>query len=165
MKHSISHFMRQAILVSALATAPIIAAAQGNAVVMLAKDGTSYELALDKVSRIDFNSTDVTITGKSGELKTMMYADVNRILIGSDGAGLSELLAKDEIAIWPSVTTGPLTITGADPGTVVLVYDQRGILVKNATASDEPLTLDISSASPGIVIVNIGNRSVKVIKK
>lgn len=166
MKHSILHFMRQATLASILATAPlVVVSAQGKSVVMLAKDGSSYELALDKVSRIDFNSTEVMLTSKGGDVKSMPYTDVGKILIGADNAGLTELIAKGEIAVWPSVTTGPISISGAATGTKVHIYDQKGMLVQSAEAADETLELDISKASPGVVIVRIGDHSVKIIKK
>lgn len=151
--------------ISALAIAPAIVSAQGKAVVMLAKDGTSYELPLDKVSRIDFNPSEVALHGRGGEVKTMPYADINRILIGADPAGLTELFEKGEIAVWPSPTTGPLSIAGAEVGTLVRVYDQKGVLVASAKVGDDTLVLDISNASPGLAVVQIGNMSVKIMKK
>lgn len=165
MKHPILHFMRNAIFASGLAMVPIVASSQDKAVVMLAKDGTSYELVLNQVERIDFNPTEVVMSGASGEANTLAYADIDKILIGTDKTGISELLAKGEIAVYPSVTTGPLTITGADAGTRIRIFDRNGVLLQTAEASDEPLMLDISNASAGVVIVQIGNHAVKVIKK
>ena len=165
MKHSILHCLRKAAFFSALATMPAIASAQGNSVVMLAKDGTTYELALDRVSTIDFKSTEVLLNGKGGEVKAMPYADIKKIIIGSDGAGLTELTANGEIAVWPSPTTGPLQITGVETGTRILAYDQKGILVASATAADTTVALDITNATTGIVVLKIGDKTVKVIKK
>ena len=80
MKHPIPEFLKKAVMASVLALMPAAAIAQEQAVVMLGKDGSTYELALSEVSRIDFGTTEVTLTGTAGQSKAMPYADINRIL-------------------------------------------------------------------------------------
>jgi len=165
MKHPIPKFLKTMAVAAVLAAVPIAAAGQGNTVVMLAKDGSTYELALSDVSRINFGAGAVELVGKSGDSKSMPYADVNRILIGGVPSGIADLIAKGEIAVYPSVTTGPLTITGADAGTEVSVYDLNGVMVCKAVATDAPLNLDLKDARPGMLIVRVGAYPVKIIKR
>ena len=165
MKHPISEFLKVAAVVSVLAPMPATAAGQEKSVVMLARDGSTYEIALNTVDRISLDATTVEIRGKQGESKTMSYADVDRILIGSAHSGIAELTAKGEIAVYPSVTDGPLTVAGAPAGTEVTVHDINGMLVGRAFADTERLHFDLTGARPGVMVVNVGRHVVKIIKR
>lgn len=165
MNHLISNFLKKAAVASALALMPVLAFAQENAVVMLGKDGSTYELALSQVSRITFGASEVTLTGTAGQSKAMPYADINRILIGAPKSGIADLIAKGEVAVYPSVTTGPLTIEGVDAGTEIAVYDLNGILVRQISATDTTVQLDLSDVASGMMIVRVGKHPVKIIKK
>lgn len=165
MNHLISNFLKKAAVASALALMPLLAFAQENAVVMLGKDGSTYELALSQVSRITFGASEVTLTGTAGQSKAMPYADINRILIGAPKSGIADLIAKGEVAVYPSVTTGPLTIEGVDAGTEIAVYDLNGILVRQISATDTTVQLDLSDVASGMMIVRVGKHPVKIIKK
>ena len=154
MKHPIPEFLKKAVMASVLALMPAAAIAQEQAVVMLGKDGSTYELALSEVSRIDFGTTGVTLTGTAGQSKAMPYADINRILIGSPKSGIADLIAKGEVAVYPSVTAGPLTIEGVE-----------GILVRQTRAADTTVQLDLSDVAAGMMIVRVGKYPVKIIKK
>lgn len=165
MKHPIPEFLKKAVMASVLALMPAAAIAQEQAVVMLGKDGSTYELALSEVSRIDFGTTEVTLTGTAGQSKAMPYNDINRILIGSPKSGIANLIAKGEVAVYPSVTAGPLTIEGVEGGTEIAVYDLNGVLVRQTRATDTTVQLDLSDVAPGMMIVRVGKYPVKIIKK
>ncbi len=165
MKHHIPEFLTKAVMASVLALMPLAAFAQEKAVVMLAKDGSTYELAMSAVSRIDFGQTEVTMSGTAGQSKAMSYTDIDRILIGAPKSGLADLIARGEVAVYPSVTTGPLTIEGVEAGTEIAVYDLNGMLVKQTRAADTTVQLDLSGAAAGMMIVRVGKHPVKIIKK
>jgi len=165
MKHNITRFLTKAFMASALALMPAAAFAQENAVVMLAKDGSTYELALGEVSRIDLGQTEVTLSGTAGQSKAMPYIDIDRILIGVPKSGIADLIAKGEVAVYPAVTSGPLTITGVEAGTDIAVYDMNGVQVRRTRAPDTTVELDLSDAAAGMMVVRIGKYSVKIIKK
>ena len=66
MKHHIPEIIKAGTLALLLSAMPAALSAQEKAVVMLAKDGRTYELPLNDVDRIDFGQTEVTMTGKTG---------------------------------------------------------------------------------------------------
>lgn len=165
MKHHIPEIIKAGAFALLLSAMPAALSAQEKAVVMLAKDGQTYELALADVDRIDFGRSEVSMTGKSGGSKSMEYAQIDRILIGCDFSGIAGLTAQGDIAVYPSVTTGPLTIAGAPGGTRIAVYTLGGTKVKEARTSETMLTLDLSDAPSGMMIVQVGTRPVKIIKK
>ena len=165
MKRPITKFLKKAAIAAALAMMPAAALASEAAVVMLAKNGSTYQIALSDVDRISFNAATVELTGKTGQDNSMAYADIDRILIGAPLSGLADLIAEGEIAVYPSVTEGPLTVTGAEAGTDISVYDLNGVKVYHTRAAGETLTLDLGAVHPGIMVVRIGGRSVKIIKK
>lgn len=165
MNHHISNFLKKTAMASAMALMPVLAFAQESAVVMLGKDGSTYELALSQVSRVTFGASEVTLTGTAGQSKAMPYTDINRILIGAPKSGIADLVAKGDVAVYPSVTTGPLTIEGVDAGTEIAVYDLNGILVRQISATDTTVQLDLSDVASGMMIVRVGKHPVKIIKK
>lgn len=165
MKHHIPEIIKAGTLALLLSAMPAALSAQEKAVVMLAKDGRTYELPLNDVDRIDFGQTEVTMTGKTGGSGSMEYAQIDRIIISSDYTGIAGLTAQGDIAVYPSVTSGPLNIAGAPADTRIAVYTLGGTLVKEARTSETMLTLDLSDAPSGMMIVQVGTRPVKIIKK
>lgn len=164
MNHHFKCSLKKMVLAAFLTAIPLAASATEPKVVMLGKDGTSYDLALKDVDRINFSAAGAELLGNSGEHHAMNYADIDRILIGST-LSVSDLTAKGEIAVYPSVTDGPLNVVGIEPGTDIYVYDISGRRITAVTAQDSAVTLDLSDAPAGVMAVRIGMHSVKIIKK
>lgn len=156
--------LRKLIMAAAIAL-PASVSAEGLVAVMLAKDGTSYEIALDRVSRIALGADDVTIESVSGDNTSMPYTDVDRILIGAKPSGVADAVSRGEIAVYPTVTDREVHIAGADAGAPVRVYGIDGSLVCTATAADGVTTLDVSQARAGMLLVQVAGHTVKIIKK
>lgn len=152
------------ILGAFLATAPLAALAEENCVVMLAKDGTSYSLPIKDVNRINFGAAQVELLGNNGESNSLAYGSVDRILLNAELTAIDQI-RKGDIAVYPTVTTGTLTVAGVEKGTEIAVFDLSGRCVEKLVAASETLSLNLSSAAPGALIVKVGTRSVKIIKK
>ena len=58
-----------------------------------------------------------------------------------------------------------LSITGADEGTAISVYDVSGKLVGSATAASENTNISTSLRPGDIALVKIGNKTIKVVLK
>jgi len=165
MKQPIPEFLKKIGLAAVLTIMPALAFSQAKAVILLAKDGSTYEFALKDINRINFNAQTVEMVTTSGSEKSIAYTDIDRISFGSAQSGISNLVKDGNIAVYPTVTSGPLTIAGAEAGTEISVFDIKGSLVRQTRATDSALTLDLSDVASGIVIVRIGNHTVKIIKK
>jgi len=153
------------VLPAIMAIGVVSASASGDSVVILAKDGTSYTAKMAEVKKIDLGVTGLVLTTTAGGEATYAYADVDRILIGADAAGITDVVAGGEIAVWPTVVTDVVNVAGAEAGTPVKVFALNGSLVASATASDGTLTVNMAGAPSGVCIVAIGDKSVKIIKK
>ncbi len=164
MKQTLQKFIRKPLL-AALIMAPAAAMAEGDAVIVLAKDGTSFEVGIPQVERIEFGSSQLSVKTRSAETTSFDYSDIDRMLIGAKRQGIAKLATDGNIAVWPTMTESAVNVAGAAKGAQVRIYTASGALVASATCADGTATLDISAAPAGVCIVAIGNKSVKIIKK
>ncbi|MBD5219228.1 MAG: hypothetical protein HDS72_03155 [Bacteroidales bacterium] len=166
MKIQFISYAKAALAALALASGVLAAqAAEGVGVIVVKADGTSYEIELAQVDRINFGSSDVEVVGTSGQSQEFAYADVDRIMLGSPLSGISFITSEGNIAVWPKTVSSTLNIAGAQPGTEVRVYTIGGQLAASGRCSDGTLTLDLGNAPAGVCIVAVGNFTVKIIKQ
>ena len=166
MKKLFTHQIRHALAIAAIAAMSALPLrADGDSVIVLAKDGTSYTAKIADVKRIDLGADALVISTTGDVSTTYQYSDVDRILIGADADGIEGITSGGNIAIWPTVVTDNLNIAGAEAGTPVKVYGINGSLVAAGTTAEGTLSLDLSSAPAGVCIVNVGTKTVKIIKK
>ncbi len=165
MKHLIPEFLKKAGLAAMLTIMPAAGFAQEEIVKVLAKDGSSFEFAISGIYRINFGAQTIDLVEKNGTASSLAYNDIDRILIGDNKSGINHIAGKGNIAIYPSVTTGPLTIAGLEAGTEVELFDIKGVSIVKTTAKDSSISLNIADAPKGVVIVKVGKHSTKIFKK
>lgn len=144
---------------------PLMAENAGKGVVVISKDGNRHEVALSDVRRIDIGQTGVTVSHRDGESHERKFEEIDRILIGATVAGVKDVLADGDVAVWPTVTEGPVNIAGVAAGTEIAVYDLGGNMVAETVTEGDAATIDLSAAESGVYVVSLGKESVKVIKK
>jgi len=166
MERTLPKLLKHALVTAVLVAASAIPAhAEDDSVIILAKDGTSFTAKIADVKRIDLGTDNLELSTGDGNSVSYSYSDVDRIMIGATPAGIADITGNGDIAIWPTAVTSTLHIAGAEAGTPVMVYGINGTLVASATAGNSTLSLDISAAQPGVCIVNVGTKTVKIIKK
>lgn len=161
---NITSKVRHAAIAAVLASVPTCALAAGEMVAVIAADGTVHEVALVNVDRINLTDSGVELIVNEGADVSLPYADVERIDIGV-AAGIADITAQGNVAVYPTVTSGHITVAGAVPGARVDVYDMSGRCLVRTVAAGDPVNLDLSAAPAGYLIVNVGAHSVKIIKK
>lgn len=144
-----------------------LAATQSIGVIVIKSDGTTHELELEAIDRMEIGTQAVEIHHTSGTSSTHNITDIDRINIGVAVAGIDRVLADTgDIAVWPTTTTGNVYIKGAAAGTPIAVYTLSGQCVANAhTSSDGATTINIATLAPGVYVVAVGSHSVKITKK
>jgi len=145
-----------------------IASAQVPSVVVVAKDGSTYSVALTKVDRIDFGAESLTVRDAGGNASEHAYADVDRLLIGELSSGIDNLSRDGNIAVWPTPFTDVVNVAGLAGGTELRLFDLRGNCVATATADggSTVTTLVTSSLSAGVYVLACGDKkSVKIVKQ
>lgn len=144
--------------------APAASAAE-KSVVVIAKDGTSKEVLLSAVQRIEIGSTGITLHHSEGETHAVEYANVDRVLIGAESAAIDGIVAKGNIAVWPTAVTSNVNIAGLANGAVAAVYSIDGRCIASQKAGqDGKISFDLSNAAAGTYIVKADKTSVKIVK-
>lgn len=153
-----------AAVIAAAALWPAAAAAE-KAVVVVASDGTTTEVVLGQVKRIEIGAASATLHHDGGSHE-LAFADIDRIIIGSEAAAVKDLLKEGEFAVWPTQTAGPVNAVGLAPGTKLSAFSVAGALAGAATAdSDGSASIDLSACQPGVYIISDGKNSVKIVKQ
>ncbi|MBD5254291.1 MAG: T9SS type A sorting domain-containing protein [Barnesiella sp.] len=143
----------------------VLSASADKGVVVISTDGSQYEVTLADVNRIEIGSTALTLQSKSGSGETVSYSDIDRVLIGAEVSAVQNIIAPDEVAVWPTVTTDLLNVTGLTAGAPVTVVDIKGATVLRTVANEGVTTLSLSQLPAGLYIVTVNTQSVKIIKK
>lgn len=160
------HFLTQILCGTALTLASAgIAESAEKAVVVISADGTQRQELLTNVDRIEIGETSLTLKTVGGETRTTAYDELDRILIGAEYSAIQQITSPGDIAVWPTVTSDNLNVTGLQPGDAVTVYDLRGAVAVRTIATDGMTTVSVASLPSGAYIVAAGKHSVKIIKK
>lgn len=154
------------VITLALAAMPMTALADAQqAVVVVSADGSSREIALPEIARIDIADGGLTLHSRSGESSEIPYGSLDRVIIGAEFTAVDKVLGKGDVAVWPTLVTTSVNVAGLAEGTTVNVYTVGGQLFSSSQAdSDGRATIDMTRAAAGIYVVAAGNHSVKVVK-
>ena len=139
--------------------------AEGFGVAVIKPDGSKHEIEFSNLHRIDIASDAITVHHISGEKTAHPYSEVERIDVGVKTTGIEGIVADGSVAIWPTLVTDVITVSGASAGTKVTVYTTTGMAMTSAVVAESTLTLDLSNLASGTYIVAVGKQSVKVAKR
>lgn len=145
--------------------APVDMSAADNGIIVIARDGSRHEVIFDNLNYIEIGNTAVTVHHSDGDSHTHDYTDVDRILIGAKTSAIDNVTAAGDIAIWPSTVVEAVNVAGAKAGAVITVADTAGRQFTTSADSDGTAIIDVTAMAPGVIIVNVNNHSVKLIKK
>lgn len=162
-KSKLLNFLRGSLAVLLLGSTASAVAADTTNVVVVQQDGSTYEVPMPTMDKIEF-AGDGFMISHEGISKWFDYSQVDRILFGAEANAVSEAVAKGDIAVWPSPATDIVNITGLTEGTTVDIYTNSGVRIASATASEGTLRLDISASPVGTLILKAGDISVKILK-
>ena len=161
--------LRLLLLSTTAAAMPMMAETAGKGVVVISKDGSRHEVALSDVRRIDIGQTGVTVNHRDGESHERKFEEIDRILIGSAVAGIEDVVKDGDVAVWPTVTDGPVNIAGLADGTQIefknRVLGLAGNIIAEHVSQGDVAKIDLAAAVSGVYVVSFGKESVKVIKK
>ena len=119
------------------------------------------EVDLSVTYHISVYATKADYTNSETATATLCWIDVDpqKEGITDDADAVTEVKAMPVLI--QSEGSG-LTIEGAEAGTAIRVYDLSGKLIGSTTAVEGATRVNVSAASDKVVIVKVGDRSVKV---
>lgn len=136
-------------------------------VVVVGKDGKTVSHPLAATDRIALDALSFTVYDKDGKSTSHEYETTDRILIGAAAGALdAKLIADAQLAVWPTVTSSVLHVSGQIPA--VSIYSTAGALMETVQLPGDGSTadIDVSAYAPGAYIIAAPNQpSVKFIKK
>lgn len=141
------------------------ASAADKGVIVIARDGSQHEVVFDNLKHIEIGSTAVTVHHVDGTTHTREIGDIDRLMIGAATSGINDIVDNGNIAVWPTTVTESVNIAGATAGATVTVADINGRTFTSELDSDGRATINVASMPAGILIVNVDNHTVKIIKK
>ncbi|MDE6418771.1 MAG: T9SS type A sorting domain-containing protein, partial [Duncaniella sp.] len=133
-------------------------------VVVIGTDGSQRQELLADVARIEIGPSSLTLMSAGGTNETFDYSAIDRVLIGAEWNAVKQLTTEGEIAVWPTVTTDIVNISGLNEGDAVTVFDLKGSTVVKASATEGLTTVNLAGLPAGLYVVTANNKSVKIIK-
>ena len=125
------------------------------------KSGSSNEVQLGVTYHISVYATKSGYENSETSTATLCWIDVEPKTEGIENSVAS--VRANPVLIQSKGST--LTISGAEAGTAISVFDTSGRMVESTLASAGSTTIDISLRSGEICIVKIGEKAVKVLTK
>ena len=148
-----------------LLSGPFIAKAEtASMLVVVEKDGTVVETPIPDVARVDFDTFSLSVFSKDGESQKYDYDRVKRVELGK-ATGIA-LLEKDyRLAVWPTVTTSTINVSGTEANDMINIYSLTGVQEISVRASEDVNVIDVTSLPSGQYVITAGKTSVRFIKK
>ena len=123
------------------------------------KKSYTAEVDLSVTYHISVYATKAGYTDSEAATATLCWIDVEPQKEGITGDAVTEVKAMPVLI--QSEGSG-LTIEGAEAGTPIRVYDLSGRLIGNTIAVEGATRVNVAAAAEKVVIVKVGERSVKV---
>lgn len=135
----------------------------GDAVIVLLDDGEKYETLISATQKIEFGDAAVSVVTPDAS-ESFEYQKIDKILIGAKPNSVASVISEGNIAVWPKAVTSTLNVAGVAPGTVINIYSANGQLFASRKSSGDTEVFDFSNAAPGVYVINIEKKSVRIIK-
>jgi len=137
-------------------------AEQESKLITLKADGTETVYALADVQKIVFENNTMTVNMKSGS-DAKGITSVSFLL--SDGSGIEKPQLFSSVFVFPNPVKTNLTVSGADKGMKINLFDLNGKLLQSVIAKDNSTEVNVSSFPSGIYLLRVGEQTVKFIKQ
>lgn len=157
-------FIRAAAVALLLSASQFVMAESSLSLIVVEKDGNSFELPITNVERVDFDTFNFSVRSKEGNSEKFDYDKVSRIDFSSMTT-VAKLTKEARLLVWPSVATTDINVAGTDAVDVINIYSLNGTRVISQKAEEGKNTLDVSRLRSGEYILTAGSTSVKFIKK
>ena len=137
-------------------------AIEESKLITVSADGTEIVYALSDVQKIIFENNTMTVNMKSGANATGITC-ISILLL--DVVGIENPKVASPVFIFPNPVKTNLTVTGAEKGVKINLFDLNGKLLQSAIAQDSSTDINVSSLPPGLYLLQVGERVLKFIKQ
>ncbi len=134
--------------------------AEDNHLYIQPNAGETLDWSVPTLQKMTFQDGQVVLTKKDGTTAYAPISTVKRMYISTPSAqGMEQIADKTPLLQW----NGDMLHLSAQPGTLVVVYNVAGAVVKREKLTDNGI--DFQGLGKGLYIVNVGGQVLKTIKK
>lgn len=130
-------------------------------VTVLDNDGSTCQVEVPELDRIEVGTETLTLRQYDGSQCTHQIADIDRITVSRTN-GAASLATDGKIALWTEGST--LHAAGLVPGQALTVADMGGTALNAKADANGCLSLDITALAAGPLAVKTADRSAKIMK-
>ena len=154
-------------VIASLAFLPsLMAADKASEVVVHLRDGSYRTYVEEDLRRIDMDGDDVVVKWGDSGVDRYARVQVSRINFRGDTTVTSVEQMEDASGIVVKISDGKLTLNGLKSVAEAFVWDMSGGLAMSSCAVDNGCSIDISSLSAGVYVVELSNgQSFKFMKR
>lgn len=135
-------------------------AIERNTLVVELRDGNTANFLLADKPRITFTAQQMNIVSESFSME-FDRSDVKNFHFVKDDATSVETLVKPDA----KVADNTLLLNGVDEGTLIVIYNANGMVVKQAAAVDGNCSVSLDGLATGVYIVTFNNTTFKFLKR
>ena len=136
------------------------AAADNTVLVVELRDGSATNFLLADKPKITFTAQQMNIVSESFSME-FDRSDVKNFHFVKDAATSVETLVKPDA----KVVDNTLLLNGVDEGTVIVIYNANGMVVKQAATVDGNCSVSLDGLATGTYIVTFNNTTFKFLKR
>ena len=119
---------------------------------------TSYEVS--NISKITFDESNMILWSGNEKLGELPLSTLERMSFSGEGMGISASGLKTK----STIQNGVLRVV-APEGSRVTLYNMKGEVVKEVTATAQETEMNLSGLRKGVYIVKVGDRAQKFMNK
>lgn len=140
------------------------ASAQSGKVDVLYVDGSSHEVSISQVARLQVKGDDVVLLGQdSTAVATHKLADIEKIRLTATTDGISKLATSSRLVFRSNGNT--VSVENIADGQTLEIYSANGQLVGKATAQGGKATVSVASLANGVYAVKAQGQQLKMVKR
>lgn len=140
------------------------AEAQTGKVDVLYVDGTSHEVSISKVAKLQVQGDDVVLLGSDdAAIATHKVADIEKINLTATTSSISKQSDSSRIVFRSNGNT--VSAEGIANGETLEIFSTNGQLLAKATARSGKATADVASLPSGVYVVKAQGQKLKMVKR
>ena len=151
--------MRKFVLALTMMAATTAMADNYSYLTVTTNDGeASYEIS--NISRITFDASNMILWNGDDKLGELPLTSLDKMSFTGDDTGIGKLMAVKK----PRIQNGVLRVE-APEGTRITLYNIKGEMVREVTASSQETEINLSGYRKGVYIVKVGSTAQKFMNK
>jgi hypothetical protein len=151
----------RSVLMALLLTVCGVAMADGYAYLTIGQNTGDTEVALNNISKITFDETNMILNMTDGTRQSLPLAGLSKMFFSDGSTGIAATGNSNQTI---RLVNGVIHVQ-APLGSVVTLYNVNGQMVKRVVVDAADTAINVSDMTRGAYIVKVGNEARKIMNK